>query len=399
MSYPNPSLCRVSLHADEVQVDLALPAGVPIAALIPSVVDILAARGGKRPAAAAVAPYRLSCPGVTALDSSKTLAQHAIRDGAVLLLTRASTELPVPRFDDPAEQVSATVSARTRPWTPRATRLTAGLVAVWLAAVAGFVAVPGGPGAPNALLAATAAAAVAVAAMQVAEAGPIMTAVCCLAVLAAVAALAAVLTRVSPQVIGAVTAAVSLGLLQLATRLSIGAAGLSQLPQQPRKPGSSSVGIDDNTIRAHDLLAGLVAALSAATTLGVVGAAVGVHTGGAPRFGGTALAAVSGAALLLRARWHTDRSQIAALVAGGIAALSVALVAAVLTAPQHLPWLCATAAALAGAALYLGFAAPVLSPVTHRGIELLEYLMLAGVVPVACWVCGCYGAARGLSLT
>jgi ABC-type transport system involved in cytochrome c biogenesis permease subunit len=139
--------------------------------------------------------------------------------------------------------------------------------------------------------------------------------------------------------------------------------------------------------------------LSAAAALGVVGAVAGVHTSGTPRFSGALLAAVSGAALLLRARWHTDRSQVVALVTGGIATLTVALAAAALTAPQHLPWLCASAAVLAGAALYLGVAAPVLSPVTHRGIELLEYPVLAAVVPVACWVCGCYGAVRGLSLT
>jgi hypothetical protein len=398
VSFPNPSLCRVSLHADAdagaIHVDLALPAGVPIGALIPSVVDILASRGGGQRAAEIAASYRLSPPGAAALDSSKTLAQHAIRDGALLLLTRATAELPVPRFDDPAEQMSATVRAKARPWTPRATRLTSVLVAVGLAAMAGFVAVPGGPGAPNALLAATAAAAVSVLAIHLTGCGgPIMTAVCCLAVLAAVAALAVVLTGVSPHVIGALAAAASIGLLQGAGRISIALAGLSQ------RPGPPSAGQDDRTILAHDLLTGLVAAFSAAAALGVGGAAVGVHTGGAARFGGIALAAVTGAALLLRAGSHTDRSQIAALVVGGIAALSVSLATAAGTLPQHPLWLGATAAALAGATVYLGFAAPVLSPVTRRGIELLEYLALAAVVPLACWICGCYGAARGLSLT
>jgi type VII secretion integral membrane protein EccD len=304
--------------------------------------------------------------------------------------------LPTPRFDDLAEQVSATVNSRTRPWTPRATRLAAGLAAVWLAGVGGFVAVPGGPGAPNALLAAAAAAAVAVLAMQVADGGATMTAVCCLAVPAAVAALAAVLTPVSPQVISALTVVASIGLLQAAARVSVRAAGLVQRAQKAPPP---TAGVDDQTTRAHDLLSGMVAGLSAAAVLGVVGAAIGVNTSGAPRFGGAALAAVSGAALLLRARWHTDRAQIAALVSGGIASLTVALLAAAATTPQHVAWLCATAVALAGTALYLGSATPVVSPVTRRGIELFEYLVLAAVVPAACWVCGCYGAARGLNLT
>ncbi|MGH3561026.1 MAG: type VII secretion integral membrane protein EccD, partial [Mycobacterium sp.] len=309
MAYPNPSLCRVSLHTDGVNADLALPAEVSISALIPSVVDILAPYTGWQRSAQAPAPYRLSRPGAATLDSSKTLAQHVIRDGTVLLLTRTLAELPAPRFDDPAEQVSATVRARAQPWTPRATRFTAilgagwlaglgvlllmrsnvaaaaaaaaagagcalvtavlahrvhrdaaaglalALLAVGLAGLAGFVAVPDGPGAPNAVLAATAAAVVAMLAMQLAGcAGPVMTAVCCLAVLTTAAALAAVLTRVSPQQIGTLAAVASIGLLQAAARLSIALAGLSQ------RPGPPSVDTGDRTIRAHDLLTGLVAA-------------------------------------------------------------------------------------------------------------------------------------------
>jgi type VII secretion integral membrane protein EccD len=265
--------------------------------------------------------------------------------------------------------------------------LTASLAAVWLAAIAGFLAVPGGPGASNVLLAGAAAATAAALAIQLGEAGPAMIAMCCLAILAASAALAAVLTQTSPQVIGALVVVVSIGVLQVAARVSVWAAGLSQ------RPGSSSVGVAEKTVRGRDLLTGLVAASAAAAALGVIVAAVG--TSG---FGGVVLAAVSGAALLLRTRWHTDRSQVAALVVGGITAFSASLVTAAVAAPHHLPWLCATAAALAVAALYLGFAAPVLSPVTQRGIELLEYLMVAAAVPVACWICGYYGAARGLSL-
>ncbi|HET9874156.1 MAG TPA: type VII secretion integral membrane protein EccD, partial [Mycobacterium sp.] len=74
-------------------------------------------------------------------------------------------------------------------------------------------------------------------------------------------------------------------------------------------------------------------------------------------------------------------------------------VAAAIAVPQQLPWLCVAAGMLAGSALYLGFAAPAPSPVTRRGIELLEYLTVAALVPLAGWLCGLYGAARGLYLT
>jgi hypothetical protein len=39
-----------------------------------------------------------------------------------------------------------------------------------------------------------------------------------------------------------------------------------------------------------------------------------------------------------------------------------------------------------------------LSPIGRRSVELLEYLALAVVVPLACWICGLYGAARSMNL-
>lgn len=391
MSYPNPRLCRVSLRADTATVDLALPAGVPIVELLPAVVDILAigADGWRidRPAA----PYRLARPGAGTLDSSKTLAQHAIRDGTVLLLTRALDELPVPRFHDPAEQVSAAAQAMTRPWTSAAARCTAGVTATGLAAVAGFVAVPGGPGAPNVLLAAVAAATAAVLAMHLGETGPTLTALCCVTVLAAAAALAGVLSAISLHGIGALAAAASIGLLHAATRLSIALAGLTQ------RAGLAPAGLDDRTVRAHHLLTGLVAGLSTAATLGALGAVAGVHTGHSPRFGGIAVAGVIGAALLLRARSHTDRTQIAALLIGGSTAIGGSLAAAAASVPHYALGLAAAAAAAAGAALYLG-GRPVSPLATCRAVELLEYAVLTALAPLTCWICGCYGTVRGLSL-
>lgn len=393
MTHRGPRLCRVSLHADCGQLDLALPAAVPIAALLPSVVDILVAREASRHPDRPAAPYRLSLPGATALDSAKTLAQHGIQDGTVLLLSRTFDELPAPRFDDPAEQVAATVRATMRPYTARAARCAGGLVAGWLAAVAGFVAVPGGPGAPNLLLAAAAATTVTMLAVQLGAAEPTMIAFCCLAVFGTAGALAAVLARVSPQVIFAAGAAVSIGLLHMAARLSIVLAGLSRGTYFPAAAGS-----DGATVHAHRVLTGLVAAFSATAALGALGVAIGAQVGEGPRFGGVAVAGVTGVALLLRARWHSDRRHVAVLAAGGIVALGAALAAGAAAVPQHRLWWCAAAGTLAGGALYVGFGRPELSPTARRGIELAEYPVLAAVLPVACWVCGCYGAVRGLAL-
>ena len=56
--------------------------------------------------------------------------------------------------------------------------------------------------------------------------------------------------------------------------------------------------------------------------------------------------------------------------------------------------------AVAGA-LCLGFAAPAVtvSPVARRSVDLLEYLGLIAIVPLACWTCGLFTVARGVRLT
>jgi hypothetical protein len=38
------------------------------------------------------------------------------------------------------------------------------------------------------------------------------------------------------------------------------------------------------------------------------------------------------------------------------------------------------------------------NPVVRRAVEVTEYLALATVVPLACWVGGLYGLIRGVSL-
>ncbi len=72
---------------------------------------------------------------------------------------------------------------------------------------------------------------------------------------------------------------------------------------------------------------------------------------------------------------------------------------AAVSAPEHGSWIAAATAALAAVAIHLGFVAPAMtfSPVIRRSVDLLEYLALVAVVPLTCWICGLYGAVRGLS--
>jgi len=441
-------LRRVSVHADEIRLDLALPAAVPIATLIPPIADILAAEHGHP---GGPTRYQLSCPGQTALDGSTTLAQRGIRDGAVLILTRSSTDIPPPQFDDTAEAVSSSLATAARPWTRHAARVTGALAALWLAsvgavlltrqavcdsdarpvgtsiaavagcialtgatvahrgfrdgttaqslgllaigfaAVAGLLAVPGGPAAPNALLAATAAAVTAVLVPRLTRCDtPLFTAVAGFALASAAAALAATLITVPVAAIGAMYVVVSLALIAASPPISILLAGLS-----PRLTDDESADtLPAKAIRANAWLTALIGAFSTTAACGAV--AVAMCPAGGHRVVGVAFATLTGAVLLAQARSHRDMPKSVMLVANGTATLSAALVAAVVAFRPPIAWLGATTAMLTTAA----FVVPVvqLSPVAHRGLGLLERLALAALVPLACWICGLYGTARGLNL-
>jgi type VII secretion integral membrane protein EccD len=453
-------LRRVAVYWGSAAVDVALPAGIPVAVLLPSVVDILGVDHPDREAAR----YRLSAPGASGLDPSMTLAQQNIGDGAILVLSRRSAPLAAPRYFDVAEAVSTTLDAATAPGggasRARAVRLigavaailfagvgalailrnafrtyaesdvaatvtalvsagaltlglaaiahrgyrdpTAGLalslIATAFAAVAGFVAVPGAPGTPNVLLAAAVAGVTAVVAMRVSGCGVVtLTAVAGCATVVAVAGLVGVISAAPLRVVALAAALISVGLLPVAARASIALAGLS-----PRleAPDAAEVEPDDARTRSQAVLAerwltSLLAGLSVSATLGAIVALVA----GAPRLSCTAFGTLTGALLLLRSRC-ADIRRMLVFSFGGIAIAATTFgVAAARTAVSG-PWIVTVTALAVTVATYLGFGGPArpASPVLRRGAGLLEWLALAATVPLACWICGLYEAARGLNL-
>jgi type VII secretion integral membrane protein EccD len=446
LSVTDPGLCRVSVHAGTAVVDLALPSGMPVAALMPPVVDILQAHGVSLPIATR---YRLSIPGSRPLDSSMTLAQNGIRDGDALYLSVSAAEPPALRYDDVAEGVSEALDGRTwsRSQERRARRLTAALtagfvtgigglalirstfspdpdltitagivalgafaalvlaavanrayrdamagltlslVATAFSAVAGFLAVSGPPSLPRMLLATAAAAAMAVLALRLSGCGTVsLTAIACYAMVVALAAFGGVLTGTSLHRIGAVMALASLGLLGMAARAAIIAAGLSP------KPDAVATDVTASAVRADAWLASLQAAFSSSAATG----AILVVVAGTPRSGCIAFAATTAALLLLRAGSIDKKGTLA----GAIAAILTAATtfAHVVLTGQHGPRIAATTGLLVGAAVYLGFVAPrvLLPPVARKSVEVLEYMALIAMVPLTCWICGLYGAARSL---
>ena len=138
-------------------------------------------------------------------------------------------------------------------------------------------------------------------------------------------------------------------------------------------------------IRAYVWLTSLVVGFSASAALGAIGAVVGLYLACGPCSPGIAFATVTGGVLLLRARSHRELARSVPLIVSGTAALSAALVVAAAAYPPHTPHIAAASMLLAAVALCLGFInhAVAVSPVGRRSVELLEYLALAVVVPLA----------------
>ena len=452
MSVSDPGLCRVSVHAGAAVVDLALPSGMPVAALLPPIVDILKAHGVSDLVGAR---YQLTIPGTATLDSSMTLAQNGVCDGDLLVVSRSATPLPAFRHDDVAEAVSETLNGRTsspsrirrvrrlsaalaagsltgigdlalirntftanaeghlgetagiaalvafvaamtatlarRAYRDAMAGLTLSLIATAFAATAGFLAVPGAPGLPNVLLAAAAAAVAAALAMRVSDCGEsTLTTVSCFATLVAVATFGGVATGAPLYVVGAVSTLVSLGLLGVAAHAAVVLAGLS-----PKQAGFATAVCDlgAKALRADAWLSTLLAAFS---SLAAIGAIVTVLAG-TPRSGCTAFAAATGALLLLRAN-SADTNRNLVCVIGAVVAIGTTFGLTAIRAPEHGPWIAAGTTLAVAAAVYLGFVAPGISfsPIARKSIELLECLVLIAMVPLTCWICGLYGAARGV---
>jgi type VII secretion integral membrane protein EccD len=283
--------------------------------------------------------------------------------------------------------------------------LTLGLAACGFAALAGLLAVPGDLGPPNALLAMAAAATSATVIRAIGCCTTVFTALACFAAVGAAAAVVGAITDVPLQAIGAASAAISLVLVEASAPMSIRLAGLSSQMTSDSdggrdEPMLAPSRLSVHAIRANTWLTSLVAAFSAAAALGAIGAAAEPYSAGGPRWLGIAFATATGGVLLLRARSHRDLARSVPLIVTGIATLSATLIIAAAAYPLHTPYIAAASTALAAAALCLGLVTQTMtfSPFGRRSVELLEYLALAVIVPLACWICGLYGAARGMNL-
>ncbi|NUP26715.1 MAG: type VII secretion integral membrane protein EccD [Nocardia sp.] len=468
-----PDLTRVTILAKHTQVDMAIPVDVPVALVIPSVVDMIAAHSrtndfdnqGER---YEPADWVLARIGQPPLSNSLSLGEQGIRDGELLMLENSAHTAPTPLFDDIMYNVAVADSEHFRGWNPDTARITGSVLAVltmlagctallaspdalpgWITGTIALVVtvllvvaamvfsrvygdpktslVLGGCALPPAfaggmlivpdhfdwahmLLGSTLLGATAILAWRVTGVGlGLFIGAGTVALFAVPSALVGLLTAQPMKAVGAVVAAVGLGALSLAPRISM---TLAKLPLPPvPSPGTPIDPTEDDpddhralptldalhakSARARTYLSGLV---SATTLVTAVGALVATDPAGGGFFWpGIALALVCAAALMFRSRTYAGAEQAVILIAGGAAILLAMLVGTAFV--TDLP-LAAFGAALVMlvAALILGIIVPnqTATPPMRRAAELIEYGFVAAVLPLVFWVADLYSLVRGL---
>lgn len=453
----NPALfTRITVVAPRTRIDVALPADVAVADLLPMLLSM--ARASSPDGGARHGGWCLAHLGEAELDATKTLSEHGVLDGELLQLRKRSESPPPPLYDDVIDAIALSTPGSYRPWTAQTARalgaatavmallaaaavlylagpgagesITAALTAaalvgvgavvsrvyddaaagVVLAAaalplvfVAGLFAVPGGPDRPNVLLACVVTAVLAAAAVGLVAAGvTAFVAIGSAALLGGAASVVAVLIAHPVAGIGAGMAAAALVGLSAAPRLTI---QLAKMPL-PAVPTTASELTEDDSTEFPDILAiERQAALGHQYLSGMVigfgvAAAVGAVLAARQGMWGILLAATVAAVLMLRARTYANGLQAVALLLAGAGTAGGLLVGWILQADVHTLalWVFASCVGLAAAALILGVVFPQrrFSPVLRRSVEILEALLIATVLPLALAVMDLYTAMRNL---
>ncbi|MEU1429251.1 type VII secretion integral membrane protein EccD [Nocardia sp. NPDC005746] len=138
-----PDLARVTILAKHTQVDMAIPVDVPVALIIPSVVDMVDQHNrandfdldGEQ-----IEPHEwvLARIGQPPFSNSLSLGEQGVRDGELLMLESAENIAPAPLFDDIMYNVAIADADHFRSWSPRTARLTGSVLAVVIMATGCF---------------------------------------------------------------------------------------------------------------------------------------------------------------------------------------------------------------------------------------------------------------------
>ena len=98
-----PVYCRLTVLTPGSRADVALPVDVPVADLVPMLMELLGEQGDPgRPV-----PWRLTGPTGGAPAPGATLDDIGVLDGELLRLGPAAPPPPAPVFDDPVDALAA----------------------------------------------------------------------------------------------------------------------------------------------------------------------------------------------------------------------------------------------------------------------------------------------------
>jgi type VII secretion integral membrane protein EccD len=441
-----PVHCRVTVLAPGRRVDVALPADVPLAELVPLVLELL----GEPGPAARPEPWAFTGASGGPLPPAATLVELAVLDGELLRLGPGGPPPPPPVFDDPVDALAALAVRGPRPdprpttavavlgaalaaavllttghagdgtATPWGAVALAGLGAVltlaWaagrrrtasrdgdrlaalvpaycavpLAAAAGWAAFPGPRDAVHLLLTAVATGVVAaLGQVAVRVVAPALIAAIVVAASTAAAAVVHLRFDVPVPALAAVTGAIALSAGPLLPRVALRLAGLPR-PVVPADAAGLVAADDGPDLLPHDKMAdravrarGHLAGLSGGCAM-AAGAAAPLAAP-ASAWTGPALAVVVATVLVLRTRGFADPVTTRVHLAAGTTA-GIAVVGLLATASDG-PGRLAGAVVLLGAAAAgtaaLGRDAHGASPVTRRAVDIAEGVLTAAAVPLA----------------
>ncbi|WP_406398013.1 type VII secretion integral membrane protein EccD [Streptomyces sp. NBC_00879] len=135
-------LCRLTVHAPEKLIDLAVPADIPVVDLLPTLVEYagenLAERGLEH------GGWLLQRLDGERLDEESSLDSLGLRDGDTVYLRPRTDALPEVQLDDLVDGISTTMQDRPYGWTPQiARRLLLAFAAAASAAAFVVLAIPG----------------------------------------------------------------------------------------------------------------------------------------------------------------------------------------------------------------------------------------------------------------
>ncbi|MEW2211297.1 type VII secretion integral membrane protein EccD [Streptomyces globisporus] len=136
-------LCRLTVRAPAKSIDLAVPADVPVADLLPAVLGY--AGDNLEEAGIDHGGWVLQRLGGEPLDEELTLDSYGLRDGDTLYLRPRAEALPEVNLDDLVDGIATTMRDHPFGWTPKVSRwVLLGIVVAILAGGVLVIAWPGG---------------------------------------------------------------------------------------------------------------------------------------------------------------------------------------------------------------------------------------------------------------